>query len=167
VTGLPPTRNHNDHRRSVTAAILSLVLGMVLVTLSGCGTGADGGPQPPSTSSTTGATAQLEWDPVPDPTVTGYNVYFGKQSAGQPGLCAYQNSQFVMAPQTTVTGLDPDTQYFFAVSAYNGLESPCSEEVSTVTAPTPAQDLSLSLTTTTMLYQLMPSGPISSLTPSS
>jgi len=42
---------------------------------------------------------------------------------------------YVDSPSATVPNLDPNTTYYFAVSAYNGLESPCSEEVSTVTAP--------------------------------
>lgn len=88
-----------------------------------------------TTSSTpTGATASLIWDPVQDPTVTGYSVHYGTQSAGQPGLCAYEDSKFVSGPSATITGLDPNTRYFFAVSAYNGLEGPCSNEVSTITA---------------------------------
>jgi hypothetical protein len=41
----------------------------------------------------------------------------------------------------TVTGLDPSTRYYFAVSAYNGLSGPCSNEVSTVTPP--SRDVSL------------------------
>jgi hypothetical protein len=36
-------------------------------------------------------------------------------------------------PTATVTGLAPNTLYYFAVSAYNGLSGPCSNEVSTVT----------------------------------
>lgn len=35
----------------------------------------------------------------------------------------------------TVSGLEPDTQYYFAVSAFNGLNGSCSNEVSTVTPP--------------------------------
>ena len=35
------------------------------------------------------------------------------------------------APTATVSGLAANTAYFFAVSAYNGLESPCSAELST------------------------------------
>jgi hypothetical protein len=89
-----------------------------------------------TTSSTpTGASASLVWDPVQDPSVTGYSVHYGTQSAGQPGLCAYDDSKFVGGPNVTITGLDPNTRYFFAVSAYNGLEGPCSNEVSTVTPP--------------------------------
>jgi hypothetical protein len=39
------------------------------------------------------------------------------------------------AASATVINLDPDTLYYFSVSAYNGLESACSSEVSTVTPP--------------------------------
>jgi hypothetical protein len=41
----------------------------------------------------------------------------------------------------TVTGLDPSTRYYFAVSAYNGRSGPCSNEVSTVTSPSGAISL--------------------------
>ena len=41
----------------------------------------------------------------------------------------------------TVTGLDPNTLYYFAVSAYNGVSGPCSNEVSTVTPPSGAISL--------------------------
>jgi hypothetical protein len=44
-------------------------------------------------------------------------------------------------PTATVTGLDPSTHYYFAVSAYNGLSGPCSNEVSTV--PPHSGDVSL------------------------
>ena len=40
------------------------------------------------------------------------------------------------ATQTaTVTGLASNTLYYFAVSAYNGLSGPCSNEISTETTP--------------------------------
>jgi hypothetical protein len=35
----------------------------------------------------------------------------------------------------TVSGLDPNTTYYFAVNAYNGLQGPCSNEVKTVLPP--------------------------------
>jgi len=44
-------------------------------------------------------------------------------------------------PTVTVTGLDPSTRYYFAVSAYNGLSGPCSNEVSTVAPPSGAVSL--------------------------
>lgn len=88
-----------------------------------------------STATPAAATASLEWLPVQDPSVIAYFVHYGKQSPGQPGSCTYESSMYVDSPSATVPNLDPNTTYYFAVSAYNGLESPCSEEVSTVTAP--------------------------------
>jgi len=41
----------------------------------------------------------------------------------------------------TVTGLAPNTRFYFAVSAYNGWSGPCSNEVSTVTSPSGAVSL--------------------------
>ena len=38
------------------------------------------------TSTPTGATAQLTWDAAPDPTVSNYCVYYGKQSSGEHGF---------------------------------------------------------------------------------
>ena len=90
-----------------------------------------------STATPAGATASLEWLPVEDPSVIAYFVHYGRQSPGQPGSCTYESSMYVDSPSATVPNLDPNTTYYFAVSAYNGLESPCSEEVSTVTTPPP------------------------------
>ena len=100
--------------------------------LSGCGGDGEG---QTSTPADTGITASLAWDPVPDPSVHSYFVYYGQQSPGQPGSCAYESSMRVISPSATVTNLDPDTLYYFVVSAHNGLESTCSNEVSTVTPP--------------------------------
>ncbi len=77
--------------------------------------------------------ASLAWDPVNDPSVSGYYIHYGKQSVGQNGSCAYEDAKFVSTPSGTVTGLDPNSRYYFAVSAYNGIESNCSNEVSTDT----------------------------------
>jgi len=41
----------------------------------------------------------------------------------------------VDSSSATVTNLDPDTLYYFTVSAYNGQESACSNEVTTDTSP--------------------------------
>ena len=78
--------------------------------------------------------ASLAWDPVQDPSVTAYYVHYGKQPAGHSGTCDYEDARFVSAPSAMITGLDPNTRYYFAVSAYNGLESSCSNEVSAMTA---------------------------------
>lgn len=87
----------------------------------------------------TEATARLTWAPHPDPTVAGYRVYYGKESSGEPGSCSYETSQSVEAPPAIITGLEPNTPYFFAISAFGGeegeAESPCSNEVLLISSP--------------------------------
>lgn len=87
------------------------------------------------TSTPTGATARLTWDASTDPTVSNYYVYYGKQSSGEPGSCSYEASQSVETPPATIAGLEPNTLYFFAISAFGESESPCSNEVLVVTPP--------------------------------
>ena len=119
----------------LTAIVSGLLLMMPF--LSGCGGDGEG---QASTPADTGITASLAWSPVQDPSVHSYIVYYGQQSPGQPGSCAYESSMRVISPSATVTNLDPNTLYYFAVSANNGLESACSNEVSTVTDPLSAQN---------------------------
>jgi len=109
-----------------------IIAGLLLTTMSfltGCGGGGETGSDP----TVKGVTASLDWNPVPDPSVSAYFVHYGRQSPHQPGSCAYEHSVSVDSPSITLTDLVPDTHYYFAVSAYNGLESACSNEVSTVT----------------------------------
>lgn len=91
------------------------------------------------TSTPTEVTARLTWDASTDPNVAGYNVYYGKQSSGEFGSCSYEEGQAVENPPAVINGLEPNTPYFFAISAYGGeggeLESPCSNEVLVVTPP--------------------------------
>lgn len=114
-------------------SLCSLVLGLFLSVLTGCGGGGSGDPAVSSFSTSTGAAVSLAWDPVQDPTVYAYYVHYGRQSTGQQGLCNYSDSMYVSSPSATVVGLDPGTRYYFAVSAYNGVSGTCSNEVSTVT----------------------------------
>ncbi len=91
------------------------------------------------TPTETGVTARLTWDHSPDTDVAGYHVYYGKQPSGEPGSCSpYEESHSVEAPPATITGLEPNTPYFFAISAYNEAESPCSIEIMMVTPPVKA-----------------------------
>jgi hypothetical protein len=120
----------------LTAIVVGLLLTMMPL-LTGCAPEQHTSSGSPA-ATPVGATASLEWQPVQDPSVIAYFVHYGKQSPGQPGSCTYESSMYVDSPSATVTNLDPNTTYYFAVSAYNGLESPCSEEVSTVTAPPPS-----------------------------
>ena len=88
-------------------------------------------------SSTTIATAALAWNAESDPSVVGYYVHYGMQSPNSLGSCAYEQSIYyslsslatVASPTATISSLTTGTTYYFAVSAYNGIESPCSTEV--------------------------------------
>jgi fibronectin type III domain protein len=146
--------NTRNARRS--RALETLILGLAILTfsmLTGCsssgdpaslsitpssggdgsngsGSGSGGGSQ---TAVAGTASASLAWDSVSDSSVVGYIVHYGTQSPNSLGSCAYQQSTFSSSPSTTVTGLAANTTYYFAVSAYNGLESACSTEVATVT----------------------------------
>lgn len=116
-------------RLLVVYPMIPLGLAVAFLSLAGCGAGEDGSPTVSTSSTATGVSVSLQWKPVHDPSVVGYIVHYGTQSSGQAGLCSYHESQFTNGPSAKVTGLDPKTGYYFAVSAYNGLQSPCSSEV--------------------------------------
>ena len=118
----------------LTAIVAGLLLTM-MPFLTGCGGDGEG---QASTPADTGITASLAWHPVQDPSVHSYVVHYGQQSPGQPGSCEYESSMRVTSPSATVTNLEPNTLYYFTVSADNDLESTCSSEVSTVTPPPPS-----------------------------
>jgi hypothetical protein len=85
-----------------------------------------------------GATASLSWDPVGDPTVIAYTVHYGKQSTGGDTSCNYENVVDVVDPFVIITGLEFNTQYYFAVSVYNEHgRSQCSNEASKLTPDAP------------------------------
>lgn len=115
----------------LTAIVAGLLLTMMPL-LTGCGGGEAGGD---ASTAPVGATASLAWQPIQDPSVYGYFVHYGRQSPGHRGSCSYESSMYVASPEAMVGGLDPDTRYYFTVSAYNGRESACASEVSTVTPP--------------------------------
>ena len=107
--------------------VCSLAFGFYLISLAGCGEGGEGG--------SGGAMASVAWDAVNDPTVTSYTVHYGKQSSGNFGSCNYENSIDVAEPSATIAGLEFNAQYYFAVSAFNGAQGPCSNELSEKTPP--------------------------------
>jgi len=125
--------------QSLASKIWSIVIGIFIVSLIGCGIGDEHGimtgqgPTISTTATATGTTASLAWDPVNDPSILGYYIHYGKHSPNQFGSCLYDHVQFVSTPQGTVINLDFGSMYYFAVSAYNGLEGNCSNEVSTST----------------------------------
>ena len=137
---LPRTRVTETARLPLRlTAIVTGILLSIMPLLTGCGGGGGGetGSQPTVTvaPASAGATASLAWSPVPDPLVSAYFVHYGRRSPHQPGSCAYESSMHADSPSATITNLDPNTTYYFTVSAYNGLESACSNEVSIVTPP--------------------------------
>ena len=113
----------------LTAIVAGLLL-MLMSLLTGCG-GGESGSDP--SAAVLGDTVTLAWQPVQGHSVMGYFVHYGRQSPHHSGSCAYEHSTYSADTEATVAHLDPDTRYYFAVSAYNGLESACSNEVSTVT----------------------------------
>lgn len=128
----PLQRLHADQTRMIPLIVLrGLLLAVVVLAgsfVAGCGSGDEGSPGSSLASPT--ASKSLAWDPVSG--VHGYLVYYGSESPGVPGSCAYAQSVFTTTPSVTVTDLIPNTTYYFAVSAFNGLESHCSSEIMTV-----------------------------------
>ena len=135
---------------TVTPNISGLAAGMYSTTIVVSGDGASKTTQSipvnltisTSTTQTPSTSAIfLSWNPVLDQSVTGYYVHFGAQSSRSAGSCTYTQSTFYSlatltnksAPLVSVGGLASNTTYFFAVSAYNGRESACSNEVSAFT----------------------------------
>jgi hypothetical protein len=119
------------------AIVTGLLLTIIPLLLTGCGGGGGGESGSVPSAQPVGVTASLAWHPVDDPSVIAYFVHYGRHSPGHPGSCSYEHSMHVSSPSATITNLEPDTHYYFTVSAYNGLESACSGEVSTVTDPLP------------------------------
>jgi len=137
----PPRPNATESARMLLRlpAIAAGFLFTMMPFLTGCG-GGETNDQPIITvnpGNGAGPTARLAWDPTLDASVFAYFVHYGRQSPNQSGSCEYESSLFVDSLSATITNLEPDTLYYFAVSSYNGLESVCSSEVSIVT-PLPA-----------------------------
>ena len=124
--------------KSVASQACLLVLSACFLSLAGCGAGGEqGDPMITTTATPSGVMASLRWDPVQpqtgEPAILGYYIHYGKGSPGQAGSCSYEDVKFVTAPSGTITGLDGNSRYYFAVSAYNGVEGGCSNEVATDT----------------------------------
>ncbi len=69
----------------------------------------------------------LAWNASTDPTVVGYNIYYGGASGNYTNTLSAGN-----ATNSTVSGLVEGTAYYFAATTYNssGVQSPFSNEVS-------------------------------------
>lgn len=143
----PMVMRHTSNRafqKSIAGQVCSIILSACFLSLAGCGSGEQGDLPITTTATPTGVTVSLQWYAVePDPghpKILRYILYYGKQSSGQSGSCSYEDSIRVSpgsgpTVSATIRGLEPETRYYFAVSAHNGLESPCSREISGVTPP--------------------------------
>ena len=82
----------------------------------------------PSAAVTNGAVL-LQWNPVTEPNVNGYRVYYG--TASRDYLQPFGQGVASTATTYTVTGLGSQRRYFFAVTATNtqGKESGFSGEI--------------------------------------
>jgi hypothetical protein len=76
----------------------------------------------------------LAWDPSPEPDLAGYKIYYGTGSGDYDSVLNVWNVTYY-----TVRYLAPETQYYFALTAYDiwGNESDFSDEVSAVTGNDP------------------------------
>ena len=87
----------------------------------------------------------LAWDPVADPRLAGYKLYYGTASRNYTGQVDVGN-----VTTRTVTGLTDGAKYYFAVTAYDGsrIESGLSNEVvGTVPSAVPVANFTASTTT--------------------
>ncbi len=127
-------------------------------TVTGSGGEGDEDPLITMTPTTEGITAHLTWDRPPDINVARYTIHYGKRSSENPSAeessseepsaeesrledeqdtCARGESRTVEGPSATITGLAPNTSYFFAIRALSDKESEalCSNEIVVVTPP--------------------------------
>jgi len=151
-------------RPSISTLYLLLIIPLLIGLTNCAGEGgpgsdsnlahADGGEGDPiitMTPTATGVTAQLTWDPPPNFETAGYDLYYGKRSSeevsseepdseeelgsGEPTSCTRGEKQTVAGPEATITGLEPNTQYFFVIRAFNEDQSAtmCSNEITAET----------------------------------
>ena len=151
---LSPDSGTTPSSFTATVNAAGLAAGTYSGTITVTGVGATNTPQSipvaltvsaPTLSSSTPTTSltavTLTWNPNTDPGVTGYFVHYGTLSPNLSGSCSYAQSTFYpldslsssTSPNVTISGLTEGTIYYFAVSAFNGFESSCSNEVSKTT----------------------------------
>ena len=109
---LRATSSHVVLQKSLISTVCSIILGIILSLLGGCGTGGEGGPAISTSSPPTEATASMVWDPVQDPTMTPHDVDYGEQSSGQSGSCSDRENASATGSNATSTGFDPDPRDF-------------------------------------------------------
>ncbi len=90
----------------------------------------------------------LQWDPSTDPDLAGYRVYYQANSSALPfvGSGAVEGAaplDVYSQTSASISGLDPGTSYYFAVTAYNssGVESAYSNVVQVKEMAAPVVDI--------------------------
>jgi len=90
----------------------------------------------------------LQWSAVIDTTVTGYKLYYNADKVGPPfsGTGSTQGASPIdvqKVTSATVTGLDPNRSYYFAITAYNaaGTQSPYSNGVNVLEGIAPTASI--------------------------
>jgi hypothetical protein len=94
-----------------------------------------------STTVQAGQSVTLAWNQSTDPTVVGYNIYYGGASDNYTNTLSAGN-----ATNITVSGLVEGATYYFAATTYNNsdVQSPFSSQVSyTVTTASPEVQFSV------------------------
>ena len=98
------------------------------VLIASCGKGPVTSSSAPS-AVVTGGAVLLQWNPVTEPNVNGYRVYYG--TASRIYLQPLGQGVVTTATSTTLTGLPGGRRYFFAVTTTStlGKESGFSDEI--------------------------------------
>lgn len=114
---------------NTTCGMCLLVLLLSFASLNGCGGGGTSAPPGPQVTGVTANTVTLSWNPGGGSSITGYKIFYGTA----PG--AYSQTDVIGSVTSyTVSGLEPKTTYYFAVTAFNNIgESGISNEVSATT----------------------------------
>jgi hypothetical protein len=121
-------RSWRTFRRKIAQALPSLLFGLAVGILHGCG---DGGGNINTVAAGTN-TAALSWDANSESNLAGYKIYYGVQSGNFTTVVDVGLTATPTTPQYIVTVPVTGTTYYFTVTAYDtdGNESATSDEVS-------------------------------------
>jgi hypothetical protein len=117
---------------------------------------------PVGTTTNMTVSTSLTWNPSPDPSVVGYNIYYGITNGVYTNMISVGN-----VTNTTIQNLEPNTVYYFVAKAYDdaGNESlPSNEAAFANENGTPLENLGLAtvpsgLGNDQVTYSLAPGAP--------
>ena len=113
----PRRADFKSPARRCSSSLLLLAIASLLIACGGGGDGAVGGGGAVACATGPGPTV-LDWDPVSDPNLAGYRVYYGTA----PGTYLQPHGEGLDAAAATtytVTNLHSGTTYYFATTAYD------------------------------------------------